>query len=195
MAGTIIAITAAVAVAASVTTAIAASTATIAAAVAIACGDGGAGLSLVEAVGGDFAAFGELFVDDVLFGVRLVEILVLIGFIDTGEIIDGGVVDAVLFLEVVLISSSSTFGAGAGDLVDGHLADHSAEIGGAFEGLFFFEVVHLFDGAGVKSGVVVLFVEGLFYECAGAGDGGCSGRVGGDVAGGVDCGELVGIGS
>ncbi len=37
-------------------------------------GDGGARLGLVEAVGGGFGAFGELFVDDVLFGVGLVEV-------------------------------------------------------------------------------------------------------------------------
>ena len=56
-----------------------------------------------------FAAFGELFVDDVLFGVGLVEIfVVLFGFIEIVEIVEGGIVDGVLFFEVVLSSSSST---------------------------------------------------------------------------------------
>jgi hypothetical protein len=181
--------------AASVTTAVAAATATIVVAVAVARRGSGAGLSLVEAVGGDFAAFGELFVEDVLFGIGFVEIFVVfgVGFIEVLEIIESGVVDAVLFFEVVHFLLFVDV-AGARDLVDGHLADHGAEVSCALEGLFLFEVFHLFDGAGVKGGVVVLLVKGLLFERPGAGgDGGClGGSVGGDVTGGVEGGDFVG---
>ena len=78
--------------------------------------------------------------------------------------------DGVLFFEVfVLFVVFVRLRAGAGDLVDGHLADHGAEIGGAFEGLLFVEVVHLFDGAGVEGRAVVFFVEGLFHAATPSG--------------------------
>jgi hypothetical protein len=131
-------------------------------------------------------------VEDVLFGVGLVEVVVLlvVFFVGFFEVVVGGIVDAVLFFEVVHILLFVDV-AGAGDLVDGHLADHGAEVGGAFEGLFFFEVVHLFNGAGVERGVVVLLVKGLLYEGAGSGDEGCDGGFGGDVASGVEGGDLM----
>ena len=97
--------------------------------VAIARGNGSAGLCLVEAVGGrGFAAFGELFVEDVLFGVGLVEIflfLFLLGFLEIVEVFESGVEEGVLFFEVVLYLFFVDV-AGAGDLVDGHLADHGS---------------------------------------------------------------------
>ncbi len=85
--------------AASVTAAIAAATATIAG--ALAGRDGDTRLGLAEAVGGSFAPFGELFVDDVFFGVGLVEVFVV--FFGVIEIADSGIVDGILFFEVVLI--------------------------------------------------------------------------------------------
>ena len=92
------------------------------------------------------------------------------------------IVDGVFFFEVFeVLFVGVEFGVGIGgtrDLVDGHLADHGAEIGGAFEGLLFVEVVHLFDGAGVE-GVASLFFDELFFmqdadggvRCVGAEDG------------------------
>ena len=76
-------------------------------------------------------------------------------------------------------------------MINRHLAEHGAEVGGAFEGLLFVEFLHLLDGAGVKGGVVVLLVEGLLYERAGGGDEGAGRGFGGDVAGGVEGGEFV----
>ena len=113
-------------------------------------------------------AFGELFVDDVLFGVGLVD-LARASSSSSSSLVEASIVDRCPLLRSPRHRLRPRR-SGAGDLVDGHLADHGAEIGGAFEGLLFFEVVHLFDGAGVEGGVVVLFVEGLFYERAGAGD-------------------------
>jgi hypothetical protein len=194
MAGTISAVTAAKA--ASVTTAIAAATATIAAAVAIARWDNGACLGLVEAIRGrGFAAFGELFVEHVLFGVGLVELLLLFlfGFFEIAEVFEGGVEDGVLFFEVVLFLFFVDV-AGASDLIDRHLADHGAEIGGSFECLLLFEVIiHLFDGAGVKCGVVVLFVESLFDEGSGAGDEGRGWSFRGEIPGGVERGYVMSV--
>jgi hypothetical protein len=195
VAGTIIPIAAAKAIAASVTTAITAPTPTIAAAVAAGCGSRSAGLSLVETVGRSFAAFGELFVEDVLFGVGLVEIFLMVfvfgfGFVEIVEAIVDGIVNAVFFFEVLFLFFFIDV-AGAGDLIDGHLADHGAEIGGSFERLFLFEVVHLLNGAGVKSGVVVLLVEGLLYQSPGAGYEGGGRSFGGDVASGVEGSDIV----
>src|SRR5205807_1430738 len=80
--------------AASVTTSIAASTASIAAAVAIACGTAKPRLGLVEAVAGrGFSTFRELLVQDILFGVRLIELFVF-GLLNSAEMFKGGIVDA-----------------------------------------------------------------------------------------------------
>ena len=52
--------------------------------------------------------------------------------------------------------------------------------------------LHLFNGAGVKGGVVVLLVEGLLDEGAGAGDKGRGWGFGGDVSSGVQGSHVVG---
>ena len=177
--------------AAPVTSAIAAATATIALAVPIARRKDNAAFCLIDADGLGFAAFGELFVNDVFFSVGLIKIFVLVLFIGSSRSPIVGIVDAVLFFKIVLVEvlfARAFSGTGAGDLVDGHLAEHGAEVGGSFERLLLFEIVHLFNGAGVESGVVVLFVERLLNKRAGAGDEGGSGSVGRNVAAGVQVG-------
>jgi hypothetical protein len=120
---------------------------------------------LIEAVGGcNLITFGELFVDDVFFGVALVEIFVF--FVGVNEIIAEGIVNCIFLFEVVFLLVDI---AGASDLVDGHLTDHGAKIRGAFESLLLIEVVHLFNGAGVERRIEVLLVKGLLFERAATG--------------------------
>jgi len=154
---------------ASVTTPIAASATSVLIAIAVGRGGCGAVLRMVRAVSAsDFAILGEVLVQNVFFGIGLVEVfVVLVLFIGLIEFVVDGIVEGVLFFEIVLLLLVHI--AGAGDLVDGHLTDHGAKVGGAFEGLLFFEVVHLFDGAGVQRGVVVLLVDDLFFKDASAG--------------------------
>jgi hypothetical protein len=74
---------------------------------------------------------------DVLFVIVLVLLFVLLELI---------------FFEVVLVEIVFVrLRRGAGDVVDGHLSDHAAEVGCAFEGLFV-KVVDLLDGGGVDGG-------------------------------------------
>jgi len=99
--GTIIAIAAITsAEAASVTTAIAAATATIVAAIA-AGRRSGCTCCVVEA-GRSFAAFGELLVDNVLFSIGFVEVFLIVFFLVRGKIVESGIVEGVLFFEVLL---------------------------------------------------------------------------------------------
>ena len=65
-------------------------------------------------------------------------------------------------------SSSSISGRGARDVVDGHFAQHGAEIRCAFQG-FFLEVVHLLDGGSMQGEGVVVVFENLLDELSGAG--------------------------
>ncbi len=66
----------------------------------------------------------------------------------------------VFFFEVVFLFVLS----GMSNLIDGHLADHGAEIGCAFQALLFVEVVQLFDGAGMEGDAEVFILDGLFFE-------------------------------
>ena len=107
--------------------------------------------------------------ENILFRVGLVQFLVLLfGLLGIAEILYSGVVESILLFEVLLLCFIDI--AGSGDLIDGHLADHRSEISGAFKRLLFFKIVHLFDGACVQGGVVVLLVKGLLNVGAGRRD-------------------------
>jgi hypothetical protein len=85
-------------------------------------------------------------VDDIFFGIGLVEVflvILVVGVVEVVEVVDGGIVKGVLFFEVLVkvLLVGALAGARAGDVVDGHLAEHCAEVGGALEGLLFFEVL------------------------------------------------------
>ncbi len=62
----------------------------------------------------------------------------------------------IVFFEVVLLAVILFFDLGrrARDVVDGHLAEHGAEIGRAFQRLLLEVLLHLFDGAGLESSAV-----------------------------------------
>ena len=115
-----------------------------------------AGLGLIELCVGGVAAAGRLLVELVrllcavavaLLLAFLVVFLFLVFFVE------------VLLVEVVFLKVFVVFqvvlvfhlGRGAGDLVDGHLAQHGAEIGRALHRLFFVQVFDLLDGTGVDA--------------------------------------------
>ena len=70
--------------------------------------------------------------------------------------------DGVFFFHVEVVFVFFGVRGGAGDLIDGHLAEHGSEIGCSFEGFLLFKVIHLFDGAGVECYVFVL--GHLFFD-------------------------------
>jgi hypothetical protein len=154
---------------------------------------------VICAIGGRFDALAEVFVNNIFFGVGLVELFFFdVFFVGVLEFADGELVDGILLFEVVIeiFFVRPLSGAGAGDVIDGHLAEHGAEIGCSLERLFLFvKVVHLFDGAGVEGGVVVLLVQGLLYQGACLGDEGAWGRFRDDVAGRMESCDLVRKGS
>ncbi len=98
IAGTIMPISPAEAVAASVTTAIAAAAATIVIAAAVTGGSRQRRPGPDRSVGRSFAAFGELFVDDVLFGVGLIQLCLHRSPHRSRQLADGQVVDRRLLL-------------------------------------------------------------------------------------------------
>jgi hypothetical protein len=112
--------------------------------------------------GGQFNTIGELITCLSLFGFSLVEILFFVR-----DFAEAAVVDGVFLFEIVLVFF--VLDASAGDLVDGHLTEHGAEVSCSFKSFLFVKIIELFNRAGVKGRAEVLFVKRLLFELALAG--------------------------